>query len=59
MVADDHVYVWPFHNVLQYLYAMRISVDHIAENIHRVLVRELDQFQHILPFEDFTVNLHT
>ena len=57
MVADDHVYVGTLHNVLQYLYTVGIPIDHIAENIHRVLVRELNQFQHIPPFEDFTVNI--
>ena len=50
MVSNDHVYIGPLHNVLQYLYSVWIPVNYIAKNIQCVLIGKLDQFQHIPPF---------
>lgn len=56
MVTHDHMNIGTAHDVLKDLNAKGVPVNHVTQYIERI-IRKLDQFQHGLPPENFSVNI--
>ena len=60
MVAQEHGHVGSLHDLLQYLYAARATVDHIPEDVQMICVRKMDLLQHLQEKIPFSVEVcHT